>query len=263
MLIAQLSDPHIDRTRPEKAAAFAQAVAHIQGLPMRPDAVLITGDCTDHGEPDEYAQFMTLLRPLDMPVHVIPGNHDDRGRLRALFPPGQDALPDFMQYTVDDLPVRLIGLDTLVPGQGSGDLDDTRLDWLDARLDEQRDRPTLLFMHHPPLVSGLDIMDAIGLRGSAALCDIVLRHPHVARLVAGHLHMAITTTFGHSTLMTCPGTDCTFQPDLSHPDRLVVQYQPPLCLLHSWSEKTGLLSYTRVIDHTPWTVLHDGQGWVG
>lgn len=261
MLIAQLSDPHIDTARPEKAAAFARAVAHLRALPMRPDALLVTGDCAEHGHPDEYAQFMTLLRPLDMPVHVIPGNHDDRAGLRALFPSGHDALPHFMQYTVENLPVRLIGLDTQRPGQGGGELDDARLEWLDARLHEQPQRPTLLFMHHPPLVSGLDIMDTIGLRGSERLCDIVLRYPHVARLVAGHVHMAITTNFGNSTLMTCPGTDATFQPNLSKPQQFVIQYQPPLALLHTWSERTDLLSFTHFLKSAPWTVLHDGHAW--
>lgn len=264
MLIAQLSDPHIDATRPEKAAAFARAVAHVQALPMRPDAVLITGDCTEHGQPGEYDTFRTLTAPLDMAVYVIPGNHDDRAAMLTRYGHlGAGHLDGFLQYVVDDLPVRLVGLDTLLPGKGAGELDSARVDWLDARLSEQPQRPTLIFMHHPPLLSGLHIMDSIGLRSTQHLCDVVLRHPHVARVVAGHVHMALTAGFGNSTVMTCPGTDTTFQPDLSRPEALIVQYQPPLCLLHTWSERTGLVSFTRVIDQTPWSVLHDGQGWVG
>ncbi|WP_295816710.1 phosphodiesterase [uncultured Deinococcus sp.] len=262
MLVVQLSDPHIDALRPDKAAAFGRAVEHVRTLPMRPDAVLITGDCTDHGRQDEYDVLQSLLAPLDMPVYVVPGNHDDRAAMLERFGHlGTQRLDGFLHYVVDDLPVRLIGLDTQVPGQGGGELCDRRLAWLDARLDEARARPTLLFMHHPPLVSGLDVMDAIGLEGSARLCDLVLQHPHVARVVAGHVHMAVTTTFGNSTLMTCPGTDATFQPDLSHPAQLILQYQPPLALLHTWSEPTGLLSFTHFLDDATWITLHDGQQW--
>ena len=262
MLVVQLSDPHIDALRPEKAAAFARAVGHVLELPLRPDAVLITGDCTDHGLRSEYDTFQALLAPLDMPVYVVPGNHDDRAALLSRFGHlGTQALPGFLHYVVDDLPVRLMGLDTQRPGHGGGELCGRRLEWLDARLDEARDRPTLLFMHHPPLVSGLDVMDAIGLEGSARLCDLVLRHPHVARVVAGHVHMALTTGFGSSTLMTCPGTDATFQPDLSHPHQLILQYQPPLALLHTWSQPTGLLSFTHFLESPPWVMLHDGQQW--
>lgn len=264
MLIAQLSDPHIDRQRPDKGAAFGRALTNLLRWPRRPDAVLITGDCTDSGHPDEYAQFQALIRPLPMPLYVVPGNHDDRQRMLELFGrSGTQGLPGFLQYVVDDLSVRLIGLDTQVPGQSGGELCRERLDWLDARLAEAPKRPTLLFMHHPPMLSGLAVMDAIGLSGTRGLHEVVARHPQVERMVAGHVHMALTQTFAGTTLMTCPGTDATLLPDLAQPDRLVVQYQPPMTLLHAWSEQTGLLSYTSVTEPAPWKVLHDGKGWVG
>ncbi|GHF41511.1 3',5'-cyclic AMP phosphodiesterase CpdA [Deinococcus metalli] len=262
MLIAQLSDPHVDVTRPGKAEALARAVAHLRALPMRPDAVLITGDCTEHGRADEYDTFEALTAPLDMPVYVVPGNHDDRAAMLARYGHlGTQRLDGFLHYVVDDFPVRLIGLDTQRPGSGSGELCDDRLAWLADRLAEAPDRPTLLFMHHPPLTSGLDVMDAIGLRGTQRLCDLVRAHPHVSRVVAGHVHMALTAGFDHSTVMTCPGTDHTFQPDLTQPERLVLQYQPPVALLHRWSERTGLLSFTHLLEDRPWLTLHDGRQW--
>lgn len=261
MLIAQLSDPHIDLDQPHKAAAFREAVTHLLGLPMRPDALLITGDCTEHGHPEEYREFQALLGPLPMPVYLVPGNHDDRAEMLRRFPAPPGALPGFLQYVVDDFAVRLIGLDTQIPGQGRGELDAGRLDWLDARLGEAPERPTLIFMHHAPLKTGVQVMDALGLDGSAELCETLLRHPQVVRVVAGHVHMALTQRFAHTTLMTCPGTDATLQPDLSQPGKMVVQYQPPVCLLHAWSEATNLLSFTSLIGDVPWTVLHDGQTW--
>ncbi|MFX8389412.1 hypothetical protein ABTL55_19310, partial [Acinetobacter baumannii] len=90
-----------------------------------------------------------------------PGNHDARDALREVFP-DHAYLPKtgFLQYTVEGLPVRLVALDTLMPGKGYGVLGAERLDWLEARLGES-DRTTILFMHHPPFECGVDAFDGI------------------------------------------------------------------------------------------------------
>lgn len=261
MQVVQFSDPHIDLRFPHRAAALAHAVTHVNTMPAGPDAVLITGDCVEHGHPDEYALFQDLLRLLRAPVFIVPGNHDDRAALLALYPPPAPNLPGFLQYAVDDFPLRLIGLDTHRPGHGGGELDGARLDWLEARLREAPERPTLLFMHHPPVRTGLHVMDGMDLRGREALCDLLLDHPQVLRVVAGHLHMSLTAGFAHTTVMTCPGTDATLHPDLSRPAQLRVQRQPPMCLLHAWTPETGLNSFTQVIAPAPWHPLFDGDRW--
>src|SRR5262245_158577 len=122
MIIAQISDPHItdiggQADRGDKAATHLQcAVAHLSRLPAPPDVVLGTGDCVDRGSPAEYERFRELLRPLPMPVYVIPGNHDDRAQLLQAFgTQGTKPLAGFAQYVVDEWPVRLIALDTNVP----------------------------------------------------------------------------------------------------------------------------------------------------
>ncbi|WP_198170605.1 phosphodiesterase [Deinococcus arboris] len=261
MLLAQLSDPHVDRTRPHKAAALRRAVAFVATLPQPPDAVLITGDCTDHGHPDEYDEFEAALEPLPMPVFVVPGNHDDRAELLSRRPPPGEACESFMQYVVENFPLRLIGLDTQWPGHGGGELCAQRLAWLDEVLSQAPARPTLLFMHHPPVQTGLQVLDDIGLRGHAEFCAVVAHHPQVVRVVAGHVHLPLTASFAHTTVMTCPGTDATFQPAWAQPDKLVIQYQPPLALLHRWTAEGGLTSFTAVPEAAPWVTLHDGQRW--
>lgn len=263
MLVAQLSDPHINPSKPHKAAALEQAVAHLLELPRRPDAVTVSGDCTDNGTPEEYAAFRALLGPLPMPVYVVPGNHDDRGVMLETFgTQGSSPLPSFMQYVVDVGPLRLIALDTHVPGESGGLLDGPRLDWLSERLEEAPGRPALIFMHHPPLITGLRVMDSIGLEGTEAFREVVARHGQVERILAGHTHMAQTARFAGTLVMTCPGTDHALLPDLTHPEKLVAQAQPPLCLLHEWSEQTGLLTTTSVIERAPLVTLHDGERWV-
>lgn len=264
LLLAQLSDPHIDPARPGKAAALSRAVAHLLTLRPLPDAVIVTGDLTDHGAAEEYAEFRRLVAPLLCPVYVIPGNHDDRGAMLEIFGnQGGSGLPGFVQYAVEDLPVRLLALDTLVPGQGGGELDRTRLDWLEARLAEAPGRPTLLLLHHPPFATGLKVMDEIGLDGAGALADLVSRFPHVAGLVCGHLHMPLTRAWAGTTVHVCPATDASWLPDRTQPGKLIIQRQPPMILLHVWSEATGLLTHTSAIGSQDDVTLHDGERWVG
>src|SRR5690606_24599499 len=154
-----------------------------------------TGDCTDHRSADEYARFRDLISPLTMPVYVIPGNHDNRSALLDAFgAQGAQPLEGFAQYVVDG-PVRLIALDSHIPGQGGGELCERRLAWLEARLAEAPDRPAVICLHHPPLLLDLAPLDAIGLAGSAAMAAIVARHPQVERIIAGHVHMAAQRRF--------------------------------------------------------------------
>src|SRR5258708_7594359 len=161
MLIAQISDMHVKAEgellygRIDTAGFLERAAAHVMALDPRPDVVLATGDLVEGGKPEEYALLRRLLAPLAMPVYLIPGNHDGRDALRAAFL-DHAYLPQsgFLQYTLEGLPVRLIALDTLVPGKTHGELCAERLDWLEARLGEG-DRPTILFMHHPPFDCGI------------------------------------------------------------------------------------------------------------
>lgn len=121
-IVAHISDPHIslggDNATGE--AELERAVDHLLHLPTRPDVVLLTGDGADHGDPAEYERLRELLRPLPMPVYVIPGNHDDRNELMNAFgPQGTQPLPGFAQYVVEAGPLRLIALDTGArPGRG-------------------------------------------------------------------------------------------------------------------------------------------------
>src|SRR5207244_178210 len=107
----------------------AKCVAELERMRPRPDVVLATGDLVDTAHPEEYRRLRHLLSPLSMPVYLIPGNHDDRDALAGEF--GDHAyLPRgdrFLHYVIDDYPVRLIALDTLVPGEDRGLMCDERL----------------------------------------------------------------------------------------------------------------------------------------
>jgi 3',5'-cyclic AMP phosphodiesterase CpdA len=234
------------------------------GLSPLPDVVLVTGDCVNNGHRDEYLRFRELLRPLPMPVYVIPGNHDNRAQMLEVFgTQGTQPLTGFVQYVVDTWPVRLLALDTHVPARDEGYLCAQRLQWLAERLTEAPTRPTVVLMHHPPFRTGLAVPDRMGLIGADALGAIIADHPQVERMVAGHVHMAMLRRFAGTLAMTCPATGHTMLPDFARPERFAVLMEPPACLVHVWRESTALVTYTSLIgEHGPVVELHDGEQWL-
>ena len=122
----------------------------------------MTGDLTENGMPAEYERVGKLLAPLPMPIHMLPGNHDDGALMSAHFP-GAGSKAEPWSYSTRLGPLRLVACDTTVPGQDGGSLDARRLARLAKELERERDVPTLLAMHHPPISIGVRALDDIGL----------------------------------------------------------------------------------------------------
>jgi 3',5'-cyclic-AMP phosphodiesterase len=206
-LLVQLSDPHIgaDWGGGDSVARFEAVVEAVNVLRPRPQAILLSGDLADHAADSEYRLILERLVPLGVPLYVLPGNHDRREALRRHFDvPGQGAAT--VQYAADLGPVRLVVLDSTHPGEDWGELDEERLSWLDRELVSQPDRPTLIAMHHPPLVTGAPALDRIALRAADrdALGRVVERHPHVRRVVAGHAHREIAGDLAGRPVLVAP-----------------------------------------------------------
>ena len=135
-LLVQLSDPHIGATwmNRDPAALRQAAIKSVADLPDRPDAVLVSGDLVEHGTDDEYVVVKSALDTLDAPTFVLPGNHDDRGRLREHFGVPRHARRTGGLRRRDSGPVRLVVLDSTEPGADLGELGERQLDWLEAEL---------------------------------------------------------------------------------------------------------------------------------
>jgi 3',5'-cyclic-AMP phosphodiesterase len=208
-LLIQLSDPHVGATwtRGDPAARWQAAIESVALLPDPVDAVLVSGDLVEHGADDEYAVVKSALDALDVPVHVLPGNHDDRARLRRHFRLGGEA-DEPVHYTVDLGPFRLVVLDTTKPGRDSGQIERRQLEWLEAELTAAPDDTTVLAMHHPPFATGMRAWDAIGLAPSdrAALSGVIGRHPNVVRMLAGHVHCPLTAELAGCIALSAPST---------------------------------------------------------
>ncbi len=214
MILLHLSDLHV---RPSGKPAYRvveashlaeRALRAVRAFRPLPDAVVISGDLTDNGLEAEYRELRRLLRRylVGLKVYLIPGNHDRRENFRAALAefPGVTADPSFVQYVVDDLPVRLVMLDSVVPGAGHGELCAARLAWLDARLAEAPERPTFVVLHHPPMLSGLPTYDSINLHTTPQLGAVLARHPQVERILCGHHHRSMTGRLGNVIVSAAP-----------------------------------------------------------
>ncbi len=251
MQIAQISDMHVRvpgkllMGRVDTAGFLAAAVAAVNRLEPPVDLVLMTGDLVEGGKPEEYAHLARLIAPLKAPVFLIPGNHDAREALRDGFP-AHRYLPreGFLQYVLEDWPVRIVALDTLIPGEGGGELCTERLAWLERALAAAPTRPTIVMLHHPPFITGIPHMDRYGLANADGFAAVIARHPNVERIVAGHLHRSIQARVGGTVATTCPSSAHQIALDLVPGTPLRYVFEPPGFQLHIWSEGAGLVTHT-------------------
>ncbi len=255
MLIAQITDTHIKRPgeliykKVDTLPMLEAAVAHLNRLDTQPDIVLATGDLVDSGHPEEYAGLRGALGKLKQPVYVIPGNHDERAAMRAAFA-DHAYLPKsgaYLHYTVEDYPVRLVALDTLIPDNVGGFMDPARCQWLDAELGKAPDKPTLIFMHHPPFAVGVDHLDDWGFKGAEEFGAVLARHPQVERVICGHAHRAMALRWRGTAVTVCPSTAHQFALDFRPKSPPIFTLEPPGFQLHNWRPGVGLITHTLCI----------------
>lgn len=201
--IVHISDTHLlAGNRPlggayDTATGLAATLDAVRRTGIRPDAIVFTGDLTDLGEPEAYRALRDTVEPfaadLGAPVVWVAGNHDERPAMRAAL---LDAAPSEQPLTgVWDLGgLRLVALDSSVPGWHHGDLDAAQLAWLGEVLAEPAPLGTILALHHPPLPSHIPFFDILELRHQAELAEIVAGSD-VRAILAGHLHYSTSGTF--------------------------------------------------------------------
>lgn len=264
MIIAQMTDIHIGfepDAKPEELnrVRFKAVLDRLVHGANRPDLLVLTGDITDRGDLDSFEKTAALLAGLPFPVWPMVGNHDSRAGLLHAFPQVAAADGGFCHYVLDLDGLRVICLDTLEEGRHGGAFCTARAAWLAARLDEA-DVPALIFMHHPPAVSGIGWMDPAPDEGwIARLADVLA--PRAGRVLAihcGHLHRPMLTRFCGIALHVTPSVAPLVALDLSpvSPDlpdgREMISTEPPTYALHHWDGSNLATHYEMVGD---WRVL--------
>ena len=178
------------------------------------DAVLVSGDISDNGSVDSYAYANAELDRLGLPVFVVPGNHDVREAFRAAFDDLKAMPPNGLidwATTIGDTCV--VGLDTLIEGQGGGRLREESLDFLRNTLDRTRQGPVVIMLHHPPIKTGIRFMDAIGLENPDALEDALAETQCDITLISGHVHGVHHGRLGRHRVATAPSICSAFALD--------------------------------------------------
>lgn len=176
---------------------LATTLRLIERMQPRPDALVFTGDLTDLGEPDAYQRLRDLVEPvaeaIGAPIVWVAGNHDERPAMRRHLL-GLDATEEPLDAVHDLGGLRLIALDTTVPGWHHGDLSAQQLEWLGEQLREPAPLGTILAMHHPPIPSPLPLFDILELRDQTRLAEVIAGSD-VRAILAGHLHYSTSATF--------------------------------------------------------------------
>lgn len=225
-IVAHLSDTHFlaegaplyDRV--DTVARLAQAVERLVHRGGAFDAIVVTGDVADRGEEDAYRRVRAALEPVaerfDCPIVWVMGNHDERGPFRRVLldQDGSDTSP--VDQLVDLGGLRLIALDSAVPGFHHGELTDTQLERLARELRTPASLGTILALHHPPLPTPLGAMTVLELRGIDRLEEVV-RGSDVRAILGGHLHYPTAASFAGIPVFVAGATSYTM--DLGAPER--------------------------------------------
>jgi 3',5'-cyclic AMP phosphodiesterase CpdA len=251
MLIAQISDLHLLADGqlyadlvPSNAMALA-AVEHLNGLVPRPELVLITGDIVEDGSDEAYETSRRILAQLEIPYLVIPGNHDERGAFvkafadHAYLPAGGGPL----NYSFDADSVRIIALDSTIPGRHHGDIDTVSVAWLEQVLTGESARPTMLIMHHQPFPSGIPYLEEYRHFGADKIADAISMYSSVELILCGHVHRLMTARLGGVLAMSCPSTASQIALRLAETAKPASFMEPPGCLLHLWRPGSGFVSH--------------------
>ena len=271
MLISQISDMHVKGEdvltfgKVDTYGALQNAVNHLNQHLPKPDVVLVTGDLTNDGGTPEFLAVRKALDRLEMPWFPIAGNHDQQEDMRVVFA-DLERFPATgkLFYLVDEFAVQLIALDTTTPGEHGGHLGQAQLDWLSKTLASATEKPTLIFMHHPPFITGIDHMDGGLVSDADSFADIVSQHPQIERITAGHLHRAIQVRFAGTVACTAPATahQILLQLDKGAPGRWVDE--PPAALMHLWRHGQMITHTSLIGDYgDPHPFNNDVATWDG
>ena len=269
MLIAQITDIHLGFD-PGNPAEFNRkrldaALRHITSGPNKPDMLLVTGDLVDLGDMDSYRRLRNALSICDFPVHMCLGNHDDRANFIATFPDVPQA-DGFVQYSIERGGLRFLVLDTLETGRHGGGFCETRARWLRARLAEDRETPTILVLHHPPIEVGIDWMNTHPQETWVAnLADAIADALNIKGMMCGHVHRNIVAPWQGTAIAICastaPQVTLDLRPiDLSAPDnRPMIIADAPAYALHYWNGRELVTHFESAQEHVMLAKLDDSM----
>ncbi len=153
-----------------------------------------------------------------------------------------------LNYCIDDHPVRIVVLDTCLPGLHHGEVDAQSLSWLERTLRSDPDKPTLLVMHHPPFISGIPYLDDYRFADSTPTAEVLRQFSNIEAVLCGHVHRTMVKRWAGTVVVSCPSTTTEIALQMA-PGAVPQSYLgPPACMLHCWDASRGLVSHLSHIE---------------
>lgn len=247
MRILQISDFHLRGDGKlsfqvvDTASFLKSTKAHLEHVfaldGQKPDMIVVTGDIADSGDEKAYLMVYEALSSFNVPVYAVPGNHDRRDRMVRILKgwtiPNPQTAP-FLCYAVQTEEARLLFLDTLNPGSHAGHMREAELAWLDNELQSNKTVPTLIFMHHPPFITGLPAMDE-PFENREQMRTVLMKAPW-ARLCCGHMHRPIFTVWAGVPCVTAPAASMQIELDFTPEGGDTFRMETPGYLLHDFED---------------------------
>ena len=213
--LTQITDTHLSQDTPSRTNDLENAVSAILALPEAdtPDLVVHTGDITHNSATAEYKIARRCLEKLPCPVFTIPGNKDKREDFMQAYGTYEhiDVSSGFAQYSLENYPVRLIFLDTHDSNTNQGELCEQRMAHLRTMLEQDRNRPVVIFMHHPPF-EAMEIPQPRQFTDwgqVSEFTEITAGFDNIERIICGHVHRNIVAQTGAIPVhaLTCMAGD--------------------------------------------------------
>jgi Icc protein len=250
MIITQISDTHLALESPDadrRLVDFERTIADVNTLDPAPDVIVHTGDIVHNGRPDEYAAALRILAKARAPVYVLAGNKDDRANLRAAFAPfgylSRDS--EFIDYAVEDYPVRLIAVDTLSSAGNKGGFCPERARRLIAMIGAETSKPIAVFAHHPPfeVTVGPDPINFETLEMMERLRQALQHSGRVVAVFSGHVHRGTAGHIGTIPASVMPSIATTLRKG---------EYPPPMKTrpvyhVHRFDPVWGFITEARIV----------------
>jgi len=213
ILIAQITDTHIvgknkhwmGLSGSNTAQRLQSVIEHINYSIPKPDIIIHTGDISDEGDIDSYSHAKELLDKLSVKYYLTCGNHDNFSNLKKVFTEHSYFLnPSFAYYIIDDLPIRIIVLDSQVSGEEFGAICKRRMEWLKEVVASSK-KDTLIFLHHFPINVKDNIFNEINLLPNNELESIVSQK-NILGIFCGHSHYGAAGIYGGKLCWISPST---------------------------------------------------------
>lgn len=210
-LLIQITDTHILPPGEvlygsiDTALHLGKTVEKINRMRPLPDAVIFTGDLVEHSDQACYKHFIELIEPLKAPAWVIPGNHDEPAVMLDAF----SATPCFpangqtYQYAVEHLPFRILALNSHSDGTELPEYNQHKLAWLEDQL-SLSDKPVLIAIHHPPMTTGIELIDMGGAEWFQGIKSVLAKHSQVKLVICGHCHTDLCGRIGQVPVYMAP-----------------------------------------------------------